>query len=164
MKRLYLVRHAKSSWQESTLSDFDRPLNRRGERDAPQMAERLARRGVRPDRLLSSGAVRAITTARVLAEALKYPASAIEENNRIYEADAGDLLAIVRALDRQWDTVMVVGHNPAMTDLVNALTDEIVENVPTCGIMEIVFDGDDWAGIDIGGGHLAAFDFPRNGD
>jgi phosphohistidine phosphatase len=164
MKRLYLVRHAKAGGRDTPTPDFERPLNRRGERDVPMIGERLARRAVRPDRLVASGAVRAMSTARALADVLKYDVKTIDEDNRIYAADAGDLLALVRGLRNDWESVMLVGHNPAITDLVNALTDEIIENVPTCGVLEIIFDADDWTRIEVGAGRLAAFDYPKNGE
>ena len=164
MKRLLLVRHAKSSWKDAEMPDFERPLNKRGERDAPAMGARLASRKVRPDGLISSGALRAITTARALAEAMGYPADRIVVDDGVYGTDAGDLLALIRKVDNAWESVMVVGHNPTMTDLINALTDTIIDNMPTCGVAEIVFDGDDWAKIDVGAGRVVAFDCPKHGD
>lgn len=161
MKRLFLVRHAKSSWQDTKVVDFERPLNRRGEHDIPIMGDRLARRGIQPRHILSSPAVRAITTARALVEALGGAPDQIEQRPSIYEADAGDLLAMVRTFPAHWDLVMVCGHNPAITDLVNALTDEIIENVPTCGFAEIVFDSDDWSAVGVGTGQLALFEYPK---
>jgi len=161
MKRLFLVRHAKSSWQDTKVVDFERPLNRRGEHDIPIMGERLARSGIKPRYVLSSPAVRAIATARALTAALGGDPDRIEQRPGIYEADAGDLLAMVRAFPADWDLVMVCGHNPAITDLVNALTDEIIENVPTCGFAEIVFETDTWSTVGVGTGQLTLFEYPK---
>lgn len=164
MKRLYLVRHAKANSIDIEMPDFDRPLTKRGEKDVPMMGGRLAARKVRPDGILTSGALRALTTAKMMAEAIGFAAERIVVDNRIYEADAGDLLGLIQGVDQGWESVMLFGHNPAMTDLVNALTDEFIENVPTCGIATIDVDCDAWAEVVVGTGRLAAFDFPKFGD
>ncbi|MGH7542634.1 MAG: SixA phosphatase family protein [Gemmatimonadota bacterium] len=147
MKTLVLVRHAKSSWKDASLADRDRPLNDRGKRDAPEMGRRLAARGEAPDLIVSSPAARALATARVIAEAVGYPVDRIREDERIYMAGPADLLGAIHDLDDDDDRVFLFGHNPGLTDLVNALSVPAVENVPTCGVVEFRLTGDRWADL-----------------
>lgn len=162
MKHVFLVRHAKAGAGDEGTPDFERPLSKRGEREAHEMGARLAARRPRIDRLVSSGAARAIATAHLLGASLGYPADAIQIENRIYEDDAGDLLMRIRGFEAPWERVILVGHNPVITDLANALTDEIIDNVPTCGVLEIAFEGDDWSQVAVGAGRLTHYDFPRH--
>lgn len=159
---LYLVRHAKAVNDEG-LRDFDRPLHKRGAKDIPRIAGRLSSRGVKPDQLISSDACRAITTARLFAEALHYPASEIVEDHGIYQADAGDLFRIIHGFNPAWRQVVLFGHNPAITDLANALTDAMIDNIPTCGVMEVAFEGE-WAALAASDGEALFFDYPQHGD
>ena len=161
MKVLTLVRHAKSSWKDANLSDLDRPLNKRGRRDAPMMGGRLAERNYFPDVIVSSSAVRALATAEAIAEEIGYPRSEIVVDERIYGADVTDWLEVIHTLGDAWDRAMCIGHNPGLTDLVNYLADDQIGNVPTCGIVDLVFDVDSWTlvgGIDPVG---VDFDYPK---
>jgi phosphohistidine phosphatase len=155
------VRHAKSSWKDPTLDDFDRPLKKRGKRDAPRMGERLAARGVRPDRIVSSPARRARDTAAAVAAELGWDEGAIELDERIYGASVIALLEIVRDLDDDDAHVMLVGHNPGLTDLANVLTGEEIENVPTAGVVDVTFTAESWRDVAPGGGALVDFDYPK---
>ncbi|RMD75414.1 MAG: hypothetical protein D6818_01735, partial [Bacteroidetes bacterium] len=114
MKHLYLIRHAKSSWDYPELRDIERSLNKRGRRDAPFMASLLHGKGVRPDLLLSSPATRAYSTAVYFAEALGYPVEQIRVEPVIYHGGEDDILALVRGLDDQLGTVLLFGHNPVL--------------------------------------------------
>jgi phosphohistidine phosphatase len=162
MKTLYLLRHAKSSWGNPELDDLDRPLNKRGKRDAPEMGRRLRRRGVSPDLLLSSPAVRALVTARVIAGKIGYPVSEIATDERIYLASPGLLLEILREQGDQVGSLMIFGHNPGFTQLTSLLGGERIANVPTCGFVEIELAGTTWRDADPGTGRLVLFDFPKN--
>jgi len=162
-KQLIVIRHAKSDWANALLRDFDRPLNKRGMRAAPEMAARLVNRGIQPDLLVSSPAKRAITTARYFAEAWEIPLQNIQEQPNIYEASAKTLLSIVSQFDNQYHQIALFGHNPGLTDLVNML-DGHIDNLPTCGIIKIDFDFNDWQMISSGTGKVALFDYPKNGD
>lgn len=162
MKRLTLVRHAKSSWKDRSLRDFDRPLNKRGKHDAPMMGERLAKAKVKPDLIVSSPAQRALKTARVIADAIGYPRKQISEQKSIYEASHAALLELVQRFDDTFQHVMLFGHNPAFTYLANSLIREHIENVPTCGIVCIDFDVSSWADIGSDKGQLVFFDYPKN--
>ena len=148
MRRLTLFRHAKSSWKDLSLPDADRPLNKRGKHNAPEMGARFAVEYPGADfHLVSSPAKRALTTARLFAGAAGVPLDAIEVDDRIYQADAGDLLAIVRGLNDEWDHVVLVGHNPGFTDYINSATKHFIENLPTAGIAVLQYPVDHWAEV-----------------
>ena len=162
MKTLVLVRHAKSSWKDASLADRDRPLNDRGKRDAPVMGRRLATRGEPPDLIVSSPAARALATARVIAEAVGYPVDRIREDERIYMAGPAELLEAIHDLDDVADRVFLFGHNPGLTDLVNALSEPAVENVPTCGVVEFRLGSDRWADLSRETVRRASFYTPKD--
>lgn len=143
MKHLFLIRHAKSSWDEEGLADRDRPLNDRGKRDAPKMGQRLAARGVQPDLILSSPAARALTTAEIMAKEMGYKRKAIVVDERIYAAEPEVLLNIIGALDDAHAVVMIFGHNPELTAVAHRFSSEI-DDMPTCGVAEFSFDVAHW--------------------
>ncbi len=138
MKTVFFIRHAKSSWKEPQQRDFDRPLNKRGKRDAPLMAGKFAARKLPIDALISSPAKRALLTAASFARALELPESAILHEARLYDAYPDTILSLVRALPENYRTVLVFGHNPAFTMLANQFADHPIDNIPTCGIFRIV--------------------------
>lgn len=162
MKTLVLVRHAKSSWQDLTLADFDRPLNERGKRDAPRMAKHLKSSGLVPQCILSSPATRAVKTARIFARHLLADASSVKLENKIYEASADQLLNIAQEMDDAVDTCMLVGHNPGLTDFANRLmnTRQLIENVPTTGVVLLGFDIQSWKALAEKSGSLIDFITP----
>jgi phosphohistidine phosphatase len=146
MKTLFLVRHAKSSWDDPSLADHERPLNDRGKRDAPKMGERLAKRGVTADLILSSSAVRALTTARIIAEKIGYDPKSIVADRRIYGAQVSTLLYLIQELDDEHERVMLFGHNPELTELAHRFSGDI-EDMPTCAVVELTFDTPRWADV-----------------
>jgi phosphohistidine phosphatase len=163
MKRLTLVRHAKSDWSLAGQNDWDRPLNRRGQRDAPEMARRLRSRRLKPDLILSSPAVRALATATVMARELKVPAANVLQDERLYLASPADLLAVVRELGGDARHLMVFGHNPGMTECANQLSaGDQIDNLPTCGVFTAQFDVATWGDLGWHGGQDAEFDYPKN--
>ncbi|WP_257666441.1 SixA phosphatase family protein [Parapedobacter tibetensis] len=163
-KHLFIIRHAKSDWSFD-VRDFERPLNARGFKNAPQMALRLAQYSVLPQHLVSSPAKRAITTAQIFAEHLKMPVKNIQTDNRMYEAALNTLFQIINELDDRHDSVALFGHNPSFTLLTNYFADENVYNIPTCGIVHLRFDdAEDWASLSEGTGKLAWFAYPRDGE
>lgn len=163
MKELTLIRHAKSSWKDVDLKDHERPLSKRGERDAPVMGKRLAKRGYKPDLVVSSPAVRALKTARIIAKELGYKRKNIVVAERLYGSSTAGLLSMIRSLDQALKRVMVVGHNPELTDLANRLGGGRVHNLPTCGVARLRFDTDSWAEIENGGGVDVDLDYPKVG-
>ena len=136
-KLLYLARHAKSSWDDPTLSDFERPLNKRGKRDAPFIAGVLACRNVRPELIVSSPARRAEETAKTYHH---YLGGEFRFDSRIYEAGTMSLYYLILEYFDKTDTLMVVGHNPGLTELNNYLCNETIDNIPTAGIVALRFD------------------------
>jgi phosphohistidine phosphatase len=163
MKRLLLCRHAKSSWAEDGQEDSERPLSARGERDAPRMGERLHQQGLRPDLVVTSPAVRARRTAKLLADALKYPRAQIRLEPALYLADPATLLAVVADQDDDAERLLVVAHNPGLTDLANHLLPELaLDNVPTGGIVGIAFDARRWAEVATAPRRLVYYDYPKN--
>jgi phosphohistidine phosphatase len=160
MKKLYLLRHAKSSWKDSSLTDEQRPLSKRGNKNAPQMGEYLAQRGIRLDRVISSPATRALTTARLVVSALEYDLDAIVHEPRLYFCGSRVMLDVLRETDDAVSNLMMVGHNPDMTSFVNSLCGYQTDNVPTCGLTTIEFDGR-WAAVDTGDGRLLDYKIPR---
>jgi phosphohistidine phosphatase len=162
MKRLILVRHAKSDWSLPGQEDWDRPLNARGQRDAPEMARRLRSRRLKPDRVLTSPAVRALTTASIITRALRVPASRLQAEERLYLAAPADLLAVIRELGGTSRHLMVVGHNPGITEFANRLSaEETIDNMPTCALFTARLDIASWEQIDWGLCEEAEFDYPR---
>jgi len=139
MKTLFLVRHAKSSRDDPTLPDKERPLADRGRRDAPRMGERLATEGVKPDLIVSSPAVRALTTAELFAKKLDYKLKDIVVDKRLYAAAPDDLLEVIHELGDKPKRIMLFGHNPEFAELAHRLSTEITE-MPTCAVAEFKFD------------------------
>jgi phosphohistidine phosphatase len=160
-KTLYLVRHAKSSWSNPLLTDKDRPLNQRGRKSAPDMGRRLAEQGHRPDLILSSPAKRAFSTAKKIAGALDYDEAEIVKDNSLYFSGTGSMLKMLDGLDDRYQKVMIVGHNPALTSLLNILCDTMVDNMPTCAVAVIGFDVESWSELDMANSELLAYDFPK---
>jgi len=157
VKQLILVRHAKSDWGDPALGDHERPLNKRGQRNAPEMGERLAQRGLVPEGIFTSTAVRAQTTAIAFAEALDFPVDAIVEATELYHAGAETWLSFIAGLNEGLSRVMCFGHNPGLTELVHFDFGYKVENVPTCGVVVLGFDVEHWA--EVQGTRPVAFDF-----
>jgi len=157
--RLLICRHAKAGWHDT--SDFDRPLDMQGERDAPEMGRRLAQQGVLPDLIMSSPAARAITTARHYARQLGIPPEQIRCNPAQYAASVQKLVSLIRTVDSGVGTLMLVGHNPESTDLANALGGLRIANIPTSGIVALAFSQCAWADLTAGSGTLLFFDYPQ---
>lgn len=161
MKMLYLIRHAKSSWDYPELRDFDRPLGSRGLRDAPFMARMIKKENIVPDKLVSSPAKRAYSTAVFFAQAQGINPEDIVQNVDIYHAYAEDILKIARDWPDDWNTVFLFGHNPTFTSVANYFADEFIDNVPTCGIVAIELETDNWSSLKKRGGRVKAFWYPK---
>lgn len=162
MKTLTIVRHAKSSWKDTSISDRDRPLNKRGKHDAPLMGHRIIEHGIRPSLIISSPAVRAWTTARIIAEIIAYPVEFLQRENSLYLASLDEILDIVMAQDNGFNNLMVVGHNPGMTEFVNFLAPGLTGNLPTAGVVSVEIDQDDWNLYERPTTRLLVHDWPKN--
>lgn len=160
MKSIYFIRHAKSSWEDSSLSDIERPLNNRGLRDAPFMAKLLKGKDVNPDRILTSPANRAYTTATYFAKEMDIPESSLVVRKEIYHAYPEDVLSIIRNLDNNDEVVLMFGHNPCFTSMANRFANDYIPNVPTCGIVQVDADVTEWTDFQEFG-DLKAFHFPK---
>lgn len=163
MKTLLLIRHAKSSWTDSDIDDFDRPLNKRGKLNAPEMAQRLIGHGLVPELVISSPAKRARNTAKLMANEWKYPKQAVLLEDELYLCYAATFLKVITKVDDDFNIIAIFAHNPGITDFANYLTDEIrIDNVPTAGIFAIQADTDSWKDFDMAKKKFLFFDYPRN--
>jgi phosphohistidine phosphatase len=142
------------------MADKDRPLDERGERDAPKMGRRLAERGAKLDLIVSSPALRALATAQLIAKALRYKLGDIALNDRLYASQADELLGVIHALDDTLKSVMLVGHNPEMSDLAHRFASEIID-MPTCAVAEFRVDAKSWSQVGQVLPDKASFDHPK---
>ncbi len=161
MRRLFLIRHAKSSWADMSVNDFDRKLNKRGKRDAPFMGKRLAQFKVQPDAIYSSPAKRARKTARAIAKKINFSLKEISYKEELYTFSTQELLQVISALPDLNASIFLVGHNSAITDTAVFLTGASIDNVPTTGIVGIDLNIDKWRHIGHNAGDLLFFDFPK---
>ncbi len=161
MKFLFLIRHAKSDWGDIQLKDFERTLSKRGLRDAPFMAAKFKELFEIPQKIISSPAVRAMTTANFFADEFGIDSNEITFNRDIYSNGQKEIPTIISQLDDSIDSVAVFGHNPDITLLANDLIQDIVGHVPTCTIIKISFDTEFWSEISNSIGQLEAIEFPK---
>ena len=162
MKTLVIVRHAKSSWEDPYLSDHQRPLAKRGLRDAPVMGARLAEWGPPVDRVISSSAVRALSTAELVTQEMGLPWDEIQIEDALYHATEEEMIDLINEQEDYLDGLMLFGHNPGMTYLVNDLSDLDLDNLPTCGVVVLQFDIESWSEIGQVGAVSAEYDIPKN--
>jgi phosphohistidine phosphatase len=160
MRTLTLIRHAKSNWNDDALSDFNRPLNACGRAAAPAMGQRLRALGASFDLIVSSPALRAISTAQLLAESLGYPRDVVVKNIKLYAADREVLLDVVQQLPDDTPGVALVGHNPGLTEFCTYLCGEHID-LPTCAVARIEFNIDAWQAVYRDGGRLTQYAYPR---
>ena len=161
MKRLYLIRHAKSSWADPGLDDFHRPLNKRGKKDGPKMAERIAVKEIRPDLIVSSPARRAKKTAAYMARGVGYRKSEICYYDELYLGSLSYHVQLIDSLFERVDVLFLVGHNHTITELGEYLTGNYLGNVPTCGIVAVEYSRKKGFATEPGAGRLVFFDFPK---
>ncbi len=161
MKILTLVRHAKSSWKDASLRDRDRPLNKRGHRDAPIMGRRLHEHGIRPSLIVSSPAKRAWTTAKIFAKELSYPREFLQRDDNLYLASVDRILDVIVAQDEGFNSLMIVGHNPGFTDFANFLSPGLTHNLPTAGVVSVSIDQDHWNLYEQPKTELLVHDWPK---
>jgi phosphohistidine phosphatase len=162
MKQLLIIRHAKSSWDFTALSDFDRQLNERGHNNAPMMAKRLLDKHVTIDAFVSSTAVRALTTATYFAKTYQLTAETIVRLDELYNASSNTILKVVSSLHQKIDTAALFAHNPGVTDFANTLTQTQIDDMPTCGIFAVKVHCNKWT--DFKDAKKAwFFDYPKHG-
>ena len=161
-KRLIIVRHGKSDQVQHGLSDFERILNHRGNKNAHEMAERMSAKDIAPELLVSSPASRAISTAKHFADVYNIPYGKIQQELSIYEANTTALLNVVNKLNNNYAVAALFGHNPGVTEFVNYLADANIYNLPTASVSMIEFPFDDWSLVSRQTGSLSLFDYPKN--
>jgi len=161
MKMLYIIRHAKSDWSDPSLSDFQRPLNKRGKKDAPLMGEQLGKNGVHPDLILSSPAVRAKMTIEAIADKVGYKTERIVYDETLYMADMDTILRVLKQTPYSKNTVFIVGHNPELTLFAEYISGYEIDNIPTCGLFCVKLKGDDWQNLGKESAEIVSFDYPK---
>lgn len=149
MKTLILIRHAKSSWTHN-VTDHKRPLNDRGESDSIMVASHLSSYGLKPDKVIISDATRTRLTADKFIYALNIDNNRIHYNNDLYDFSGDGLSKVIKSVEPETNRLMIFGHNHALTWFVNSYGDQYIENVPTCGVVMIEFDIDDWNNLKSG--------------
>jgi len=147
MLTLTLIRHAKSSWDDSDLSDFERPLAKRGLKDAPRIAQALKQMAWQPQKILTSPSKRTLQTLSFLTQTALIPEGSVQTIDEIYHASYGDLLEILSRQNNGNQSLALVGHNPSLNELTRQLTGVNLGNLPTCGVAKMVSDGDHWSDI-----------------
>jgi len=161
MKKLIFVRHAKSSWKDSSLGDLERPLKSRGEKDIELQADILNEIQLKPEVIISSHALRAVQTAKGFAAHLELSADQLEEKERLYHAFYHDVQDIIKDLDDSWDVVMVIGHNPTATNFANKFSKDYIANVPTCGMLVLESKVDTWSEFSRYNTDLVHYSYPK---
>ena len=162
MKTLLLVRHAKSSWDDITQKDFDRPLNDRGKKDAPEMAKRIAEKEIELDLIVSSPAKRAKKTASLFAEELGLGKEDITLVEGLYEPSVESFQTTVSNLPDKAAAVAIFSHNPAITEFVNTLSGVRIDDMPTCGVYAVRIDTSTWSNFRNAETKFLFFDYPKN--
>ncbi|MEP7231022.1 MAG: histidine phosphatase family protein [Ginsengibacter sp.] len=161
MKTLLLVRHAKSSWGDVGLSDFDRPLNDRGKEDAPEMAKRTKDRKIKIDLFISSPAKRAKKTAKIFMEIYEKNKNNLVLIPSLYEASVRNFYSAIEILENKYDTIALFSHNPGITEFANLMTEYKVDNMPTCGVFAVSIQTKKWSDFKNSEKELLFFDFPK---
>jgi len=161
MKTLYLLRHAKSSWEQSELRDFERPLAKRGLNDISKMGQRFSQLDRKVECIITSPAVRAKTTALLFAREIGFQDDDISANPELYFAGAAMFLKAASLVDEHFQSAMLVGHNPAITEFVNDMCGAGIDNIPTSGLVELSLPVTNWSDVKYGSAELIDFDFPK---
>lgn len=161
-RTLVLIRHAKSSWDNATQKDFDRPLNERGEADAPEMGKRLKNLGVVPDLIIASTAKRAKQTAKKIADAIGYDKEKIQWEEKLYHCVPAVFEDVIYGIKDKVKTVFIVAHNPGITDFVNQLSDAfVIDDMPTCGVVGAHLKVAEWNEFSKAKKEVFLFEYPK---
>jgi phosphohistidine phosphatase len=162
MRTLYLMRHGKSSWDNHDLEDFNRPLNKHGKKDTHLMAEFFLKEQITFDHIFSSPALRAITTANIIAEEMHFPIKNISSDRRIYEAGVETLLEVIGEVDSMYKSVLLIGHDPGLSWLACYFGNEEHVSLPTCGVYAVNLKTDTWKGLTNTESYKLFFEFPKD--
>lgn len=164
MKKLILIRHAKSSWEHGSIPDMYRPLNERGYRDAPAMGKLLTEKKYYPDRLVSSPAIRAYSTALIIARELEFPIGRIELSSKLYETTESEYFEVIAEAEESCKAQFLFGHNFTISNVLSRLVGEHVDELPTCGIAVVELMIRRWEELQPGSGKLEAYFEPKKRD
>jgi len=160
MKTIFLIRHAKSSWENQQIKDHERSLNQRGLKDAPAMGEKLEALYPSPGKIICSTARRARETAKMIKEHW-FPFGNIEYTKQLYEASSAEVFNIIKSIQAKINSVALFFHNPTITHLANILGSTSIINVPTCGVVILTSEKDDWQSIEVASCKLVNFEYPK---
>jgi phosphohistidine phosphatase len=160
MKTIFLIRHAKSSWDNQLLKDHQRPLNKRGLSDAPIMGERLKKEYPPPEKIISSSAQRAKETAEII-RGIWFPNKTIEFTDLLYDQPTSKILSIIQNNQKELNSIALIFHNPTVTHLGNLLGSLSISNIPTCGVLALSCPEKNWCSVEIGNCELINFDYPK---
>ena len=161
MKRLYIIRHAKSSWKDHSLYDWERPLNKRGKRNIPEMGSFLKKKNTHIDLMISSHAERALTTAIGIGEYLNYAEEKIQVTEELYHAGYREIYGVLNNIPDSIQSVAIFGHNPGFTTFANSLTNGHIDNIPTCGVCAVDLPVTSWQDVAPGIGKMDYFMYPK---
>jgi phosphohistidine phosphatase len=161
MKTVYIVRHAKSSWADMSMKDIDRPLNGRGRRDAPFMSSKCEELKYIPELIITSNATRAQETCKYFIDRFNLNDAQIQVNPKLYHAPEDTYFEEGQLIDESISSVMMFGHNPGITYLANTVTDNYIDNVPTCGVLVIKSTAKTWSELDTMNSQLLNFIYPK---
>lgn len=161
MKTLYIVRHAKSSWDHDDLSDHDRPLMQKGVKKTARISKYLMEMDTKVDLVISSSAVRAFETAKLIASVIAYPIEKIQIEKSLYHSDNEQIFELIYAVDNQIDSLMIFGHNPTFTSFANQFMIDKIDWMPTSGVVGVNFDTDKWEDIMISPKQIKFIVFPK---
>ena len=159
MKKLIIIRHSKSSWKDLRLNDFNRPLNKRGKSDGPLMADYLKRKISRVDYLHSSSSVRTFETSKYFINQIQF--EKVQYDDALYHCSATSILNMIRSYSEDYQSVMIIAHNPGLTNLINNITNVTIDNLPTTGLAEIEFNINSWSNISCENSTLLDLKFPK---
>ncbi len=159
MKRLILIRHSKSSWKDVSLTDFNRPLNGRGKFDGSLMADYLKSKINKIDYLHSSSSVRTFETSKYFIKQIQF--GKVEYDDSLYHCSATSILNMIRSYSDNYQSVMIIAHNPGLTNLINNITNVSLDNLPTTGLAEIEFNINSWGDISYENSNLVDLKFPK---
>lgn len=161
MKQLLIIRHAKSSWANSNEADFDRPLNDQGRKNAPDMADRLLKRSIQPDIIVSSAAKRTVETSLLMMKQLGLQQQQLVIKKELYLAAPETIMQTILSMDDAWQTAAIIAHNPGVTDFVNTLCEVKVDDMPTCAVYAIQIKTDRWKNFSKAERAFLFFDYPK---
>ena len=161
MKTLYFIRHAKSDWSNPLLSDFERGLNKRGAKDAPLMGNVLSNKGIYPDLIISSSALRARMTAIEIAHKINYSHDCIQYEASLYACEVQTIINSIRGVSQSVNTLFVCGHNPEFTECANMICGTNIENIPTCGVAAMRLYVDNWKSIGLNSAEFLFLETPK---